>query len=329
MKDRDILVVGGAGYIGSHMVKELLKAKYNVITLDNLSTGHRELLPGGLFIEGSLGDVKLLDRIFSTHRIDAVMHFAAYSLVGESVATPLKYYRNNVAETIELLYAMIQHNIKCFIFSSTAAVYGEPHQVPITENHPCTPTNPYGATKLAVERMLWDCDAAHGLKFIALRYFNAAGADKSALIGERHEPETHLIPMVLKVAAGEHENVKIFGTDYPTADGTCIRDYIHVSDLSMAHLLALELLLGGGKSAVFNLGSSKGYSVHEVIEVARMVTGKSIPEIETERRSGDPAILVASSDKIREDLGWEPHFQQLETIINTAWNWHKKETSDG
>jgi len=236
MNDCTVLVVGGAGYIGTHMVNELLKAKISVISLDNLSTGHRELLPGGLLIEGRLGDATLLDKIFSTHPIDAVMHFAAYSLVGESVADPLKYYRNNVAETTELLDAMRRHKVKRFIFSSTAAVYGEPIEVPISEDHPCAPTNPYGATKLAVERMLADCDTAHNLKFIALRYFNAAGADESGMLGERHEPETHLIPCILKAAAGEMAQVNIFGTNYPTPDGTCLRDYVHVSDLAQAHI---------------------------------------------------------------------------------------------
>ena len=234
MNDCTVLVVGGAGYIGTHMVNELLKAKINVISLDNLSTGHRGLLPGGLFIEGRLGDAKLLEKIFSTHHIDAVMHFAAYSLVSESVANPLKYYRNNLAETTELLDAMRRHNVNRFIFSSTAAVYGEPIEVPISEDHPCAPTNPYGATKLAVERMLRNCDTAHNLKFIALRYFNAAGADESGKLGERHEPETHLIPCILKVATGELEHIKIFGNNYPTPDGTCTRDYIHVSDLTQA-----------------------------------------------------------------------------------------------
>jgi UDP-glucose 4-epimerase len=323
MKDCSVLVVGGAGYIGAHMVGVLLKAKFKVITLDNLSTGHRELHPGGLLIEGSLGDAKLLDNIFSTQRIDAVMHFAAYSLVGESVADPLKYYRNNLAATTELLDAMKRHNINRFIFSSTAAVYGEPNQVPISEDHPCAPTNPYGATKLAVERMLQDCAAAHNLKFMALRYFNAAGADESGKLGERHEPETHLIPLILKVATAEREHVKIFGTDYPTPDGTCIRDYIHVGDLAQAHLLALDALLSGKDSGIYNLGNSRGYSVRQVIEAARRVTGHEIPAVESDPRSGDPAILVADSAKIREELGWQPRFEDLENMIQSAWDWHQ------
>ena len=325
MKKHAILVVGGAGYIGSHMVRDLLMSGYQVITLDDLSKGHRDLLPGGIFIEGDLGNVSLLDEIFSKHPIHSVMHFAAYSLVGESVNQPLKYYRNNVARTVELLNAMVRHDVKYFIFSSSAAVYGEPIDVPIMENHPCNPTNPYGVTKLAVERMLQDCDLAYGLKYASLRYFNAAGADESGELGERHEPETHLIPLILKVAMREKENVKIFGTDYPTSDGTCIRDYIHVSDLTQAHLLSLEALLAGGESAVYNLGNKRGYSVREVIETARKVTNHKIPAIETDRRRGDPAVLIASSDKITQQLGWRSRYEDLEIIIRTAWVWHQKE----
>jgi len=326
MKNSKILVVGGAGYIGSHMVKDLLDTGYHVVTLDDLSTGHRELVLGGEFIEGGLGDAVLLDKLFSTHKISAVMHFAAFSLVGESVEKPLKYYRNNMAATAELLDSMIRHNVKRFIFSSTAAVYGEPVDLPITESHPCNPTNPYGASKIAVERMLKDCDSAYGLKYISLRYFNAAGADKSGTIGERHRNETHLIPLVLEVAAGRRENIKIFGANYPTSDGTCIRDYIHVNDLTGAHLLALNSLLSGGDSAVYNLGNNRGYSVREVIELARKVTGKPIPAIEADKRPGDPAVLIASSDKIKKNLGWKPEYEDLETIIQTAWKWHQKET---
>ncbi len=325
MTNSKILVVGGAGYIGSHMVNELLKAGYGTITLDNLSKGHRDLIPGGDFVEGDLADVALLDEIFASNEIAAVMHFAAFSLVGESVAKPLDYYRNNVAATMELVDAMVRHDVKRFIFSSTAAVYGEPVDVPITEDHPNLPTNPYGATKIAVERMLRDCDTAHGLKYVTLRYFNAAGADESAMLGERHRPETHLIPLILKVATGEADSIAILGTDYPTPDGTCLRDYVHVTDLAQAHLLALEALLGGARSAVYNLGNSKGYSVREVIDLARKVTGHPIPAIEGDRRPGDPAVLVASSDRIREELGWKPRFEDLETIIKTAWAWHSQE----
>jgi UDP-glucose 4-epimerase len=328
MKNGKILVVGGAGYIGSHMVKDLLDVGHDVITLDDLSTGHRDLLPGGTFVEGDLGDKDILNQLFSTHNISAVMHFAAFSLVGESVENPLKYYRNNLAATTVLLSEMVRHRVKRFIFSSTAAVYGEPLEIPITENHPSNPTNPYGATKIAVERMLHDCDSSYGLKYISLRYFNASGADESGTIGERHTQETHLIPLILKVATGERKDVRIFGTDYPTPDGTCIRDYIHVSDLTRAHLLALQELLSGGESAVFNLGNNQGYSVREVVELAKKVTGKKIPVIEADRRPGDPAILIASSEKIKASLGWKPKFENLETIIKTAWVWHQNEASN-
>jgi len=307
------------------MVKDLLRTGYEVVIMDNLSTGHRELLPGGIFFEGNLGDGKLLDRIFSEYQISAVMHFAAFSLVGDSMQDPLSYYRNNIAGTIELLAAMVRHNVKCFIFSSSAAVYGEPVEIPIKEDHPCNPTNPYGATKVAVEKLLNDCDYAYGLKSVSLRYFNAAGADESGEIGELHEPETHLIPLVLKVASGEKKIIKIFGTDYPTYDGTCIRDYIHVNDLAQAHLLALEALLSGKESSVYNLGNSKGYSVREVIELSEKITGKKIRTVEVERRPGDPAELIAGSDKIREELEWKPGYEDLETIITTAWNWHTTE----
>lgn len=328
MKAIKILVVGGAGYIGAHMVKDLLHAGYEVVTLDDLSTGYREMLTGGIFVEGSLGDPGVINTVFSDHQIAAVMHFAAFSQVGESMEKPLKYYRNNLAATTILLSAMVRHGVRRFIFSSTAAVYGEPVKVPITEDHSCNPTNPYGATKVAVERMLRDCDAAYGLKHISLRYFNAAGADESGTIGEKHNPETHLIPLVLEVAAGEREDIKVFGTNYSTADGTCIRDYIHVSDLAQAHLLALEYLLKGDESAVYNLGNSRGSSVNEVIELARKVTGQQIPSVEANARPGDPAVLVASSDKIRRELGWRPRYEDLETIIKTAWKWHQKRVSD-
>jgi len=328
MKNDTILVVGGAGYIGSHMVKDLLEAGYGVVTLDNLSTGHPDLLTGGDFVEGDLSDERVLDRIFSSYRISSVMHFAAFALVGESVKNPLKYYRNNLAATIALLSAMIRHDVKRFIFSSTAAVYGEPLEVPIREDHPCNPTNPYGTSKIAVEKMLQDCDSAYGLRYISLRYFNASGADESGIVGERHTNETHLIPLVLKVATGERENIRIYGTDYPTPDGTCIRDYIHVSDLTQAHLLALEVLLSDGESAVYNLGNNRGYSVREVIELAEKVTGKKIAVMETERRPGDPARLIASSEKIKTSLGWKPKFENLETIIKTAWVWHQKEAAN-
>ncbi|MFZ7125014.1 MAG: UDP-glucose 4-epimerase GalE [Desulfobacterales bacterium] len=325
MSSPHILVVGGAGYIGSHMVKALLEAGFWPVTLDNLSRGHRELVPGGEFIEGDLSDTVLLDRLFSRFPIDAVLHFAADSLVGESVTRPLQYYRNNVAGTLGLVEAMVRNDVDALIFSSTAAVYGEPGAAPISETHPCRPTNPYGATKLAVERMLADCEAAYGLRSISLRYFNAAGAHESGTIGERHRPETHLIPLVLETAAGLRDRIRIFGEDYPTPDGTCVRDYIHVSDLAQAHLLALERLLNGAAGAVYNLGNSKGYSVREVIDSARRITGRPIDTEPAERRPGDPAVLVAASDRARGELGWRPRYESLETIVETAWAWHLHE----
>jgi UDP-glucose 4-epimerase len=321
MENKTILVVGGAGYIGSHMVQVLLENHYRVLILDNFSTGFRQLVVGGDLVEGRLGDPVVLDRVFSGNRIDAVMHFAAFSQVGESVRVPLKYYRNNVAETIALIQAMVRFDVRRFIFSSTAAVYGEPEAVPIAEDHPCRPTSPYGNGKLAVEQMLADCDAAYGLKSVCLRYFNAAGAHPSGQIGEMHDPETHLIPLVLK-AARSSSAIQVFGSDYPTADGTCIRDYVHVSDLARAHLLALEALTAGGGSDTFNLGNSVGYSVREVIRIAEKVAGKSIAQIKCGRRPGDPAVLVADSSKIRNVLGWRPRYEDLESIVATAWGWH-------
>ncbi|MGB5474193.1 MAG: UDP-glucose 4-epimerase GalE [Gammaproteobacteria bacterium] len=320
-----ILVVGGAGYIGSHMVLDLLRADYPVVTLDNLSRGHRELLPGGDFVEGDLGNPADLQRVFADYPVRAVMHFAAHSQVGESVEQPLMYYRNNVANTIGLLEAMQAADVKHFIFSSTAAVYGEPERVPITEEHPRNPTNPYGATKLAVERLLADLSPASGLTWSVLRYFNAAGADASGRIGERHEPETHLIPLVLQVATGQRDGIRIFGDDYPTPDGTCLRDYVHVSDLTRAHLLALEALLNGGGNSTYNLGNSTGYSVRQVIEAARSITGHPIPADTAPRRAGDPAVLVADSSRIRAQLGWQPAYEDIDAIIRTAWAWHQRE----
>ena len=320
-----ILVIGGAGYIGSHMVLDLLRAGYPVITLDNLSRGHRELVPGGDFVQGDLGNPADLDAVFRRYPVAAVMHFAAWSLVGESVEKPLAYYRNNVADTITLLETMQRHGIRRFIFSSTAAVYGEPRRTPITEAHPCAPTNPYGATKLAVERLLSDVGATASMSFSILRYFNAAGADAAGAIGERHRPETHLIPLVLQVATGERDAISIFGEDYPTPDGTCLRDYIHVSDLTQAHLLALEALLEDGSNTTYNLGNSTGYSVRQVIATAREITGHPIPTLAAARRAGDPAILIADSGRIRNELGWKPRYERLDDIIRTAWDWHRKE----
>jgi UDP-glucose 4-epimerase len=326
---RTVLVVGGAGYIGSHMLAALLDAGYETVTLDDLSRGHRELVPGGAFVHGSCGDAAALDRLFAAHRVDAIMHFAAFALVGESVERPLDYYRNNVAATAVLLERMLAHGVRKFIFSSTCAVYGEPERVPIDEDHPTRPTNPYGMTKLTAERMLADAARAHGLAYTSLRYFNAAGAHPERALGERHDPETHLIPLVLQVAAGKRDCISILGTDYRTRDGTCVRDYVHVCDLAQAHLLALERLLGGEPGGIYNLGSSRGYTVREVIELARRITGHPIPAIEAPRRPGDPAILVASPEKAQRELGWQPRFAALEKIIETAWAWHRREAGRG
>jgi UDP-glucose 4-epimerase len=325
MQKPTILVVGGAGYIGSHMVLDLLRADYPVVTLDNLSRGHRELIPGGEFIAGDIGNPDDIARVFREYPVKAVMHFAAHSLVGESVDKPLLYYRNNVANTLTLLEAMQRADIRHFIFSSTAAVYGEPQQTPITEAHPCAPENPYGATKLAVERILHDVSQATGMTCSVLRYFNAAGADISGKVGERHQPETHLIPLVLQVASGERESISIFGEDYPTPDGTCLRDYIHVSDLTRAHLLTLEALLAGSGNTTYNLGNCTGYSVREIIETARSITGHEIPATVAPRRKGDPAVLIADSSRIREQLGWQPRYENIRDIIQSAWEWHRKE----
>jgi UDP-glucose 4-epimerase len=306
MNRQTVLVVGGAGYIGSHMVMDLIRRDYEVVVLDNLCRGHRELMPGGTFVEGDLGDATLLDQIFSRHPITAVMHFAAFSLVGESVEKASFYYRNNVSRTIDCLMRWIDTVLGILFFLYCRCT--EAGQVQFLKP-PCQPTNPGGATKVAVERFLADCAQSIGLKYISLRYFNAAGADASGMLGERHEPETHLIPLVLHVAAGERKNIRIFGTDYPTADGTCIRDYVHVSDLTQAHILALESLLKGGDSAVYNLGNSTGHSVRNVIDIARTVTGHPIPETVADRRAGDPAILIADSEKIRRELGWKPRYE--------------------
>ncbi len=318
----NILVVGGCGYIGTHMVKALLEAGHHPVTLDDLSSGHRSLLPGGDFIEGTITDTGLLEDIFMSRRIDAVMHLAGFIEVGESVRDPLKYYGNNFTGTANLLDAMVRHDLKHLVFSSSAAVYGEPESTPIDEGHPLNPASPYGDTKLWVEKMLLACDRAHGMRAISLRYFNAAGADESATIGERHEPESHLIPLVLEVARGAREHIRIFGVDYPTPDGTCIRDYIHVSDLVSAHLAAIEALMDGAGSNVYNLGNSRGISVREIIKTARRVSGQTIPIVEDQRRPGDPAVLIAGSTKIKNELNWQPRFEHIEDIVRTAWSWH-------
>lgn len=320
---KDILVVGGAGYIGSHMCKHLFKSGYQPIVLDNLVCGHRQAVKWGPFFEGSMGDSNLLRRIFSDHPIAAVMHFAAFCYVGESVTEPAKYYENNVANTISLLEVMLEKKVSNFIFSSSCATYGEPIEVPIREDHPLRPISPYGRTKLMVEQILEDFREAYGLASVSLRYFNAAGADPDGELGEDHDPETHLIPLVLQTALGQRPSIDIFGDDYPTKDGTCIRDYIHVEDLAQAHLIGLERLLNGEAGGQYNLGNGEGHSVREVVEMARRVTGRPIPARVGQRRRGDPAVLVSSSEKAIRQLGWRPRFPGLEAVIETAWNWHK------
>ncbi|GAA0784820.1 UDP-glucose 4-epimerase GalE [Hathewaya limosa] len=317
-----ILVCGGAGYIGSHMVAELLENGHEVVILDNFQKGHRDAILGGKVYKGDLRDRSVLDKVFSENKIDAVIDFAADSLVGESVAEPLKYFDNNIGSTINLLKAMRDHEVKYIVFSSTAATYGEPENIPIVEGDRNLPTNPYGESKLAVEKILKWCDNAYGIKYTALRYFNAAGAHVDGKIGEDHNPESHLIPIILQTALGKRDKIFIFGDDYNTEDGSCVRDYIHVTDLANAHLLALKRLMNGGESRIYNLGNGKGFSVKEVIEVARKVTGKEIKAEIAERRAGDPATLIASSKKAMEELQWKPKYNSLETIIETAWKWH-------
>ena len=319
----NILVVGGAGYIGSHMCKYLGQNGYQPVVLDNLVYGHREAVKWGPFYKGSLNDPILLQQIFAQHKISAVMHFAAFCYVGESVEDPAIYYQNNVAATITLLQTMIKARVTKFIFSSSCATYGEPIDIPITERHPQNPINPYGRTKLMVEQIMDDFGKAYGLTSVALRYFNAAGADPDGELGEDHDPETHLIPLVLKAAQGQRKDIKVFGNDYPTKDGTCIRDYIHINDLASAHLLALERLLHGRSGGSYNLGNGDGYSVLEVIETARKITGRPIPQKIRTRRAGDPAVLIGSSQKAMDELGWKPKFAELDVIIEHAWNWHK------
>lgn len=318
-----ILVCGGAGYIGSHMVAELLENNNEVVVLDSLVKGHKEALLGGKLYVGDLRDRKILDKVFTENKIDAVIDFAAFSLVGESMTEPLKYFNNNVYGTISLLEAMRDYNVKYIVFSSTAATYGEPEVVPIAENSKTIPTNAYGESKLLVEKILRWCDHAYGIKYTTLRYFNAAGAHISGKIGEDHSPETHLIPIILDVALGNREKIMMFGDDYDTKDGTCVRDYIHVSDLASAHSLALKRLMNGGDSAIYNLGNGTGFTVKEMVEIARKVTGHPIPAEVAERRAGDPAVLIASSEKAMKELGWKPKYADVETIISTAWNWHK------
>lgn len=326
MSKQTILVTGGAGYIGSHAVKVLQQAGYQVLILDNLVYGHQDIAEtlGAELIVGDTNDRPLLDQLFRDRQISAVMHFAAYAYVGESVTQPDKYYRNNVVGTLTLLEAMVAANIKAFVFSSTCATYGIPQQIPMTEDHPQAPINPYGATKLMVERILQDFDVAYGLKSVIFRYFNAAGANPNGAIGEDHNPETHLIPLVLQTALGKREAITVYGTDYPTADGTCIRDYIHVNDLADAHVLGLQYLLQGNQSEIFNLGNGNGFSVKEVIDTAQEITGKSINVIFGDRRAGDPPALVGSSEKARNILNWQPQYADIKLILQHAWQWHQQ-----
>lgn len=319
-----VLVLGGAGYIGSHTVYELIDYGEEVVVADNLETGHIEAVhPKAKFYQGDIRNRAFVDRVFEENKIDTVIHFAANSLVGESMTNPLKYYDNNLCGTKVLLESMVAHHVDKIVFSSTAATYGEPENIPILETDRTHPTNCYGETKLSMEKMFKWTGRAHGLRYVSLRYFNACGAHESGQIGEAHAPETHLIPLILQVPNGKRESITIFGDDYPTEDGTCIRDYIHVTDLAMAHILAMRYLRGGNPSNIFNLGNGVGFSVKEVIETARLVTGHPIPAVIEGRRAGDPARLIASSEKAREVLNWNPQHDDLGKIIASAWKWHQ------
>lgn len=318
-----VLVLGGAGYIGSHTVYALIEKGEDVVIIDNLETGHIEAVhPQARFYQGDIRDRAFVDSVLDKEKIDAVIHFAANSLVGESMTNPLKYYDNNVNGTKVLLQSMVAHGLNKIVFSSTAATYGEPESVPILETDKTEPTNAYGETKLAMEKMFKWTDSAHGMKYVSLRYFNACGAHISGEIGEAHSPETHLIPLILQVPLGQREAISIYGDDYPTSDGTCIRDYIHVTDLAQAHILAVEYLMKGNNSNIFNLGNGIGFTVKEVIDTARKVTEHPIPATITPRRAGDPAKLIASSEKAKSILGWNPQHADLEEIISSAWEWH-------
>ncbi|VTS05602.1 UDP-glucose 4-epimerase GalE [Tuwongella immobilis] len=317
-----ILVTGGAGYIGSHTVRLLLQQGHSVVVYDNLQTGHRQAVPSGMLVVGDLNDSAMLDQALIQHRVEAVIHFAASAYVGESVQNPAKYYRNNVINTIQLLERMRLNGVQKLVFSSTVATFGVPDSLPITEDHPQAPINPYGRTKLMIEMALADYCQAYGIGHVILRYFNAAGASRDATLGEDHTPETHLIPLVLQTALGMRSHIDIFGTDYPTPDGTCIRDYVHVEDLASAHVLALEHLQPGSQRR-YHLGSEHGSSIREIIAISERITGRRIPVREAPRRPGDPPALVASSAKIRRELGWSPEYRDIESILQTAWNWHR------
>ena len=317
-----ILVCGGAGYVGSHCLEALKAAGYDCVVVDDLSRGHRAAVGESPLYVGNIANDALMDRVFQEHHIEVVLHFAAASQVGESMKEPLLYYENNLCATVALLRSMRRHEVGRIVFSSSAAVYGEPDTVPIPEESPKAPTNTYGETKLAMERLMHWCHVAYGLEYVSLRYFNAAGASPSGIIGEDHTPETHLIPLVLQAAQGSREKVSIFGDDYPTPDGTCIRDYIHTSDLASAHLLAARRLLAGEGSGIFNLGSEHGLSVRQIIDAARKVTGRDFPVEVAPRRAGDPAVLIASNRKAREELGWVPAHSDAESILASAWAWH-------
>lgn len=323
-----VLVLGGAGYIGSHAVYQLIDQGHEVIVIDNLETGHREAVHDeAIFYPGDIRDIDFLRTVFDHEKIDAVVHFSANSLVGESMENPLKYFDNNVYGTQVLLEAMKEYGVKQIVFSSTAATYGEPDAVPITEEMSTNPTSTYGETKRTMEKMMKWCEAAYGIRYVSLRYFNVAGARRTGEIGEDHQPETHLIPIVLQTALGQRDHITIFGEDYKTEDGTCIRDYIHVEDLIDAHIRALDYLKNGGQSDIFNLGSSQGFSVKEIIDTARQVTGKDIPAVTGPRRAGDPSVLIASSDKAKSVLGWQPERTDIHRIIQDAWNWHSSRPS--
>lgn len=321
---KKILITGGAGYIGSIVNKELNKKGYKTIVLDNLVYGHKDFVKWGEFIEGDLRDINLLDEIIKNDKIAAIMHFAAFAYVGESIKDPHRYYKNNVINTLRLLDIMLKHKVKHLIFSSSCAIYGNPIRIPIDENHPKKPINPYGWSKFIIEQILKDYENAYDLKYNTLRYFNAAGADPEVEIGEDHNPETHLIPNIMLALLGRKKNVEIYGNDYPTADGTCIRDFVHVVDLATAHILALEKLISENKSNFYNLGNEIGYSIMEVIKTIEKVTRKKVNYKISPRRAGDPHVLISNSEKIKKELEWKPQYQKLEVLVETAWNWHRK-----